>query len=278
MFTTSLNLLSHRWLTSLLNLPFLILKIFRYENTVMPSLHFLLAAAKDGDRDALLGLQTGHQGHNQQQMSQNQQHRDPLYDESRSNGNNLNNNLSNTGRQVINGTKNSPTDWLLSGGDTFRSTGPAADADLFSYQMPAKPNTGRVNSHGNEGAYLDDGRGMLASHKYLGWLQWHVWQGSDGDSFASSPFPCLFLFSPALFCYSCKTQLRICTSSTYSGDRISSRIMNFVKSWNLDPPFICIVFVVIRTRPPHSFVLFLHQSVSFPSYFLSFPYCIRSIH
>jgi hypothetical protein len=29
----------------------------QYESTVMPSLHFLLAAAKDGDRDALLGLQ-----------------------------------------------------------------------------------------------------------------------------------------------------------------------------------------------------------------------------
>lgn len=127
----------------------------------MPSLHFLLAAAKDGDRDALLGLQTGHQGHNQHHQGLNQglnhgqgqgQHgrEPPQYDENRSNGinqsNNLqnNNNLSNAGRQVIHGSKNSPTDWMISGGDTFRSTGPAADADLFSYQMPIKPHAGLV--------------------------------------------------------------------------------------------------------------------------------------
>ena len=148
----------------------------------MPSLHFLLAAAKEGDRDALLGLQTGHQGIGQQNSILGQgggsgggglsQHlRDASYDEpslSRSNSNNSNNgingmsNLNNnnnnnglcnnnngnnghTGRQVIHGTKNSPTDWLLSGGgvgggDTFRSSGAAAaaDADLYSYQIPMK--------------------------------------------------------------------------------------------------------------------------------------------
>ena len=147
----------------------------------MPSLHFLLAAAKEGDRDALLGLQTGHQGIGQQSNILGQggglgggglsQHsREASYDQpslSRSNSNNSNNsincmsNLNNngicnnnnsnnghTGRQIIHGTKNSPTDWLLSGssgggGDTFRSSGAAtaADADLYSYQIPMKTST-----------------------------------------------------------------------------------------------------------------------------------------
>lgn len=139
----------------------------------MPSLHFLLAAAKEGDRDALLGLQTGHQGQQGGILGQGggggggliQHSRDVTYDEStltRSNSssssNNVNimgslnnnggcsngNNNGNMGRQVIHGAKNSPTDWLLSsGGDAFRSTGTAAaaDADLFSYQMPVKPSS-----------------------------------------------------------------------------------------------------------------------------------------
>ena len=144
----------------------------------MPSLHFLLAAAKEGDKDALLGLQGPG---NYQSMSQaHSRHRmdDPSYEEltvsrSSSNGssnsnsnsnstknntnnsNNNNNGLTNNntngssnssmtanggiGHQPIHEPKSSPLDWMLSGGDTFRSTGPgpAADADLFSYQMPA---------------------------------------------------------------------------------------------------------------------------------------------
>jgi hypothetical protein len=149
----------------------------------MPSLHFLLAAAKEGDKDALLGLQGP--GNYQSVSQSHSRHRmdDPSYEEltvsrSSSNGssnnnstkNNTNNNSNNNnnnsvnnsgnnngltnangssnssmtsnggiGHQPIHEPKSSPLDWMLSGGDTFRSTGPgpAADADLFSYQMPA---------------------------------------------------------------------------------------------------------------------------------------------
>lgn len=146
----------------------------------MPSLHFLLAAAKEGDKDALLGLQGP--GNYQSVSQSHARHRmdDASYEEltvSRSSSNNSSNNiksnsnnsnnvnsvnnsgntnacLTNTnssssnsnmtsngaiGHQPIHEPKSSPLDWMLSGGDSFRSTGPgpAADADLFSYQMPA---------------------------------------------------------------------------------------------------------------------------------------------
>lgn len=154
----------------------------------MPSLHFLLAAAKEGDKDALLGLQGP--GNYQSVSQSHSRHRmdDPSYEDlsvsrsssngssnnnstkintnsnSGNNNNNNNNNssINNSGNnngltntngssnssmtsnggiahQAIHEPKSSPLDWMLSGGDTFRSTGPgpAADADLFSYQMPA---------------------------------------------------------------------------------------------------------------------------------------------
>ena len=137
----------------------------RYESTVMPSLHFLLAAAKEGDKDALLGLQ-GPGGGYQSQFQSNRQRSsvdDSVLEESilsRSSSSSSNNNSNNShvnssmcinsgsningnggsGHQSILESKNGASEWLLSGGETFRSSSSVAttDADLFSYQMPIK--------------------------------------------------------------------------------------------------------------------------------------------
>lgn len=132
----------------------------------MPSLHFLLAAAKEGDKDALLGLQGtvgGGGGYSQGQL--NSRHRSSIDDlgyedslRSGSNSNTSSNNVStknNNMEGIVNSgmcantleahqgmqSKNTASDWLMSGGDTFRSVGSTAttDADIFSYQMPVKP-------------------------------------------------------------------------------------------------------------------------------------------
>lgn len=132
----------------------------------MPSLHFLLAAAKEGDKDALLGLQ-GPGGGYQSQFQSNRQRSsgdDSVLEESllsRSSSSSSNNNSNNnshvnssmcinsgssingsggSGHQSILESKNGASEWLLSGGETFRSSSSVAttDADLFSYQMPIK--------------------------------------------------------------------------------------------------------------------------------------------
>lgn len=141
----------------------------------MPSLHFLLAAAKEGDKDALLGLQGpvggnggggGGGGYSQGQL--HTRHRSSIddlgYEDSLRSGSNSNTSSNNTSTKnnnnnnvegIVNSSmcantleghqgmqsKNNASDWLMSGSDTFRSVGSTAttDADIFSYQLPVKP-------------------------------------------------------------------------------------------------------------------------------------------